>query len=104
MRLEQDDIQTGLGQMQGRRQPGIACADDADIRLELTAQRIERRKRRGGGSIPAGRILPLTVIGEEQVHGEGARMADQTFISRCSRSHGLMTCRNSSYSARLMIE
>ena len=92
MCFQQDHRKAALCQMQRRRQPGIAAAHHADIRPRLALQRGERCQRGGRGRIIRGRVLPGPVIGEQQVH---------TFKSRCSRSHGLMTCRNSLYSLRL---
>jgi len=40
-------------------------------------------------------------VADRSILPGGLRQGSQTFSRRCSRSHGLMTCRNSSYSVRL---
>ena len=95
LRLDQHHAQSGLGQMQRGGQPGIAAADHADIGPRGPGQGRARGGDVGGRGIPGRRVFPGAVVGVEQVH---------TFIKRCSRSHGEMTERNSSYSVRFTME
>ena len=92
LRLKHHHAQPGLRQMQRRRQPGIPRPHHTDIRPHLALQRRQRVQPHRRCGIPRGWILPGPVIGVQQVH---------TLVSRCSRSHGLITCRNSLYSLRL---
>ena len=94
MSIDHHDVQPLLGGVERRRQAGIACADDGDVRTKTAVQRGTfggNLRRRG---VVARGKRPRPVVSIERVH---------TFNSRCSRSHGLMTCRNSSYSAFLTI-
>jgi hypothetical protein len=90
--LQQHDVITALGEMQGGRQSHIAPAHDADIGLLRAAQCGKGRQRRGRRGIPGRRIFSGPVVGVQQVH---------TASSRCWRSQGLMTSRNSLCSSRL---
>ena len=98
LRLQQHHVAPGFGQMQRRREAGVAATDHADIRPGLALQRREAIERRGRRGVPAVGVLAAPVVGVKQVQGH------QTFSSRCSRSQGEITCRNSSYSARFTME
>ena len=95
MRFKDNHLKALSRQRQRRPKPGISRADDTNIGAGIAAQtgalRWNIRRRR----IPAGREYPRFVVAIQRVH---------TFSSRCSRSHGLITCRNSLYSARLTME
>ena len=97
MGFQEHYITPGLGKVQRCRKAGIARTDNADIRACLAFQPLKRIERRRSCRVPAVGIGSLTVIGIEQVHALTVPQilkfgpGDQTFINRCSRSHGLIT-------------
>ncbi len=67
LRLEQHHVETGLRQMQRRREPGVAAADHADIGLLRPLKRRKGRELRRRRGIPARRVDPVVVVGGQQV-------------------------------------
>ncbi len=63
--LDEDDVEAALGQVQRRREPGIAAADDADIRLVLALEARVVRHLAGGLGVPAPRMHAGAVVGGE---------------------------------------
>ena len=102
LRFEQDDLASGLSQMQGSRETRVAGTNDADICGLISIQRRKGVQRLYSGCVPALRIRTAFIVGVEQVHGKSSAL--QTLSNRCSRPQGEMTCRNSSYSARFTME
>ena len=92
--FQHHDAQALFGKVQGCRQTHVASPDHGYIGPHLARQGGERVKCCAGRGVIAGGVFALPVIGVQKVQGH------QTFRRRCSRSHGLMTCRNSLYSLR----
>ena len=65
-RLERHDLGPGLSQMERRREPGIAAADDRDVSPNLARKRRCRRRGRRGQfpeAVRKGIVLHLRMIG-----------------------------------------
>ena len=92
VRFQHDDGQSLFGQVQCCGKAHVAAADHGHVGPPLALQGGKRVKWRTGRGVVAGGVFAPPVVRVQQVH--------QTLRSRCSRSHGLMTCRNSLYSFR----
>ena len=76
LRLEEHHVEPGPGEVQRRRQAGVAAADDADVGRHLARQRRERRVRCRGRGVPTRGIGAGPVVGGQEVeagHASGPR-------------------------------
>jgi hypothetical protein len=70
--LEEDDRQPRLGEMERRREPGVAAADDADVGHRIAGERRKERQRLRGRGVPARGIFPRPVVRRQQILGRHA--------------------------------
>ena len=82
VRLEQDHVEAGLGEVQRGGEAGVAAADDGDVGGGLALQLRKGRERGGGLGVPAGRVDAGPVVGGQQVEsGHASRPCTEKRIT-----------------------